>query len=529
VTFPLAALGWKDPGTLKGVFTLAMPEAFLLAMACVIYLGGTFRQSRQLWGSVSLLALAIAGLIYGLAGPYSHGTSTESPLLADSLSLYIKVIAWIGGAVFVLLSWEELQDDVAAEFHACLLILLAGLSLVGSANELITLFLSLELISIPTYILLYLPRPGAKAQEAAIKYFLLSIFSSGLLLFGFSYLYGISGTTNLTEMLSGSNSIKAESMPGLFLVAFVMVIAGLGFKLTVVPFHFYAPDVFQGAPTSMAALLAFIPKVAGFAALIRILGYFHLDAADFTREAPVSMLFVLLSIITMCVGNVLALLQDNLKRILAYSSIAHAGYMLIGFAAAPELVRNRLEGTGALSGTDAVLFYLVAYGAMTVGAFAIISYLGNGLRSVETVDDVAGLGRSHPGLALIFALFLFSLIGLPLTAGFTGKLLLFLSALGVTSTPGGEALETRQLFVILAVVAAVNSAISAYYYLRIVAVMFLREPLSPLKPKWQLPALATVAICAVVTIVFGVYPAPLAKAARQAATPPGVPAVQVSR
>jgi NADH-quinone oxidoreductase subunit N len=529
VTLPLAELGWKDPTTLKGVFTLAAPEAFLLAVACIIYLGGTIRQSRQLWGSVSLLALTVAGLIYGLAGPFSHGKETNSPLLADSLSLYIKVIAWIGGGVFVLLSWEELRDEVAAEFHACLLILLAGLSLVGSANELITLFLSLELISIPTYILLYLPRTSSKRQEAAIKYFLLSIFSSGLLLFGFSYLYGISGTTNLTEMLSGPSAGKAESLPGLFLIGFVMVIAGLGFRLTAVPFHFYAPDVFQGAPTSMAALLAFVPKVAGFAALIRILGYFHLEAMNMVREAQVSMLFVLLSIITMSVGNVLALLQNNLKRILAYSSIAHAGYMLIGFAAAPELVRNRLEGTGALNGTDAVLFYLVAYGAMTVGAFAIISYLGNGLRPVETVDDVAGLGRTHPGLALIFALFLFSLIGLPLTAGFSGKFLLFFSTLGVSNSAGGELVETRQLFVALAVVAAINSAISAYYYLRIVAAMFLRESLSPLKPKWQIPALATVAICAIVTIVFGVYPAPLAKAARQAAAPPGAPPAQASR
>jgi len=529
VTFPLAALGWKDPDTLKGVFTLAAPEAFLLAVACLIYLGGTLRPSRQLWGSVSLLALALAGLIYGLAGPFSGGKPTDSPILADSLSLYVKVIAWIGGAVFVLLSWEELRDDVAAEFHACLLILLAGLSLVGSANEMITLFLSLELISIPTYILLYLPRTGSQAQEAAIKYFLLSIFSSGLLLFGFSYLYGISGTTNLTELLSGPISSKTESLPGLFLIGFVMVVAGLGFRLTAVPFHFYAPDVFQGAPTSMAALLAFVPKVAGFAALIRILGFVHIESVRMVREAPVSMLFVLLSIITMSVGNVLALLQNNLKRILAYSSIAHAGYMLIGFAAAPELVRNRLEGTGALNGTDALLFYLVAYGAMTVGAFAVISYLGSGLRPVETVDDVAGLGRTHPGLALTFALFLFSLIGLPATAGFSGKLLLFFSALGVSNSPGSELVEIRQLFVVLAVVAAINSAISAYYYVRIVAAMFLRESLSPLKPKWQIPALATVAICAIVTIVFGVYPAPLAKAARQAASPPGAPPGQAAR
>lgn len=516
---PLAALEWKDADTLKGVFVLAAPEAFLLAVACAIYLGGTFQRSRHLWGSVSLLALAGVGVIYGITNGSAHGKPNDSPLLADSLSAFIKVIAWIGGAALVLLSWEELKDEIAAEFHACLLLLLAGLSLVGSANELVTLFLSLELISIPTYILLYLPRTGQKAQEAAIKYFLLSVFSSALLLFGFSYLYGISGTTNLTDLFGAHSQVKSDSLPGLFLVGFVMVIAGLGFRLTAVPFHFYAPDVFQGAPTSVAALLAFIPKVAGFAALIRILGYFHLETINVIRESQISMLFLLLSIITMSVGNVLALLQDNLKRLLAYSSVAHGGYMLIGFAAAPELVKSQVGGPGALNGIEAVLFYLVAYGAMTVGAFAIISYLTNGSRNVETVDDVAGLGRSHPGLALLFTLFLFSLIGLPLTAGFAGKFQLFFCALGVSSSQNGEHLETKQLFVALAVVAAVNAAVGAYYYLRIVAVMFLRDPIVPLKPKWQLPALAAMAICGVITIVFGVYPEPLARAARRAASP----------
>jgi NADH-quinone oxidoreductase subunit N len=258
-----------------------------------------------------------------------------------------------------------------------------------------------------------------------------------------------------------------------------------------VPFHFYAPDVIQGAPTGVAATLAFLPKVAGFTALIRVLGLLQGDAVSGVfAETRVVLLLWILAVITMTVGNVLAVVQDNLRRILAYSSVAHAGYMLIGLAAAPELKGPALE---------AMLFYLVAYGAMTVGAFALLSYLTTPTREVETVDDVAGLGRSHPGIALLMTVFLFSMIGMPLTAGFAGKFQLFFSAIAVERTS-----EQQPLFLILGVVAAVNGAIGAYYYLRIVAAMFLRDPLKPLQPKFRFPALAAATICAVLSVGFGV-------------------------
>jgi NADH-quinone oxidoreductase subunit N len=393
------------------------------------------------------------------------------------------------------------------------LLIVAGTSLAGFANELITLFLALELISIPTYVLLYLPRPDRPAQEAAVKYFLLSIFSSGLLLFGFSYLYGLTGTTNVPALLEAFAGAETAGPPPVALAAVVMVVAGLGFRITAVPFHFYAPDVYQGAPTSGAALLAYIPKVAGFVALIRLLGYAGpvrdlvgpAGYAGLTLKMQVPLLLWILAAITMTLGNVVALWQDNLQRILAYSSVAHAGYMLIGLTAVPYLAPNAPGGVGA------VLFYLVAYGAMTLGAFGVIALLNTGGRRVETVDDLAGLGRTHPGVALLMALFLFSLIGLPLTAGFAGKLQLFWGALEVWQQVSGDA---GRLYLVLAVIGALNAAIGAYYYLRIISVMYLRGAVKPLPQPRSWPGLVMLWVCAAVTVWLGVSGGPMQSVTR---------------
>src|SRR5262249_37447616 len=292
----------------------------------------------------------------------------------------------------------------------------------------------------------------------------------------------------LLEALAGAGR---DGLPAITQVALMMVVAGLGFKITAVPFHFYAPDVYQGAPTVAAALLAFIPKMAGFVALIRVLGFVGAgNGLALGVHGP--MVFYLLAIVTMSLGNVLALLQDNLKRLLAYSSIAHAGYMLIGLAIAPWL-----HGEPTAGGIDALLFYLVAYGAMTVGAFAVISYLSTTERPVETVDDLAGLSSSHPGIALLMGLFLFSLIGIPLTAGFAGKLVLFLGAIAVPTQ------EHAWLFRILALVGVLNAAIGAWYYLRILAVMYLRDSITPIAQVKSRPQLVALLLCAVLTFGFG--------------------------
>ncbi len=500
---------------------LVLPEILLVAAACVLFLGGTFRADRNLWGTVALASLVVAGLAAWL-GPRPADPGPEQlyagPVLLDNLAMLVKALALAGGIILVLFSWDEVPDKQAAEYHACLLVIVAGTSLVGMANELITLFLALELVSIPTYVLLYLPRHDTPAQEAAMKYFLLSVFSSALMLFGFSYLYGLGGTTNIPALAQALAAVKPDPLTGVrplpaaALVALVMVVAGLGFRITAVPFHFYAPDVYQGTTPGLAALLAFVPKVGGFVALVRVLGF--APPPDLLRSlggsvfpglllgSQVSTLFWILAAVTMTLGNVLALLQDNLKRLLAYSSVAHAGYMLIGLAAAPYL-----RGSAAPGGVEAVLFYLAAYGAMTIGAFAVISYLNTPQRPVETVDDLAGLSRSHPGVALLMMIFLFSLIGIPATGGFAGKFLLFWGAMAVPVDVGATlTLEQARLFRILALIGVINAAIGAWYYLRIVAVMYLRNPLRPAEGRRRWPALTAIGLCAVLTIALGVPP-----------------------
>jgi NADH-quinone oxidoreductase subunit N len=491
---------------------LVLPEIVLVAAACVLFLGGTFRRDRNLWGAVALFSLAVAALAAFLGPRPADPSSTHlyaAPVLLDNLAGLVKGLALVGGAVLVLVGWHEVSDEQAAEYHACLLVIVAGTSLVGMANELVTLFLALELTSIPTYVLLYLARHDGPAQEAAMKYFLLSVFSSALLLFGFSYLYGLGGTTNLPALAQALVTVKGGPLPAAALVALVMVVAGLGFRITAVPFHFYAPDVYQGTSTGAAALLAFVPKVAGFVALVRVLGFAPpaglLDALVQRDVMPglllgpqVSTLFWILAAVTMTLGNVLALLQDNLKRLLAYSSVAHAGYMLIGLAVAPYL-----RGASSPGGVEAVLFYLAAYGAMTIGAFAVISYLHTPRRPVETVDDLAGLSRSHPVVALLMMLFLFSLIGIPLTGGFAGKFMLFWGAMSVRPD---EMAEQAKLFRILALIGALNAAIGAWYYLRIVAAMYLRNPLRPAEGRRGWATLTAIGVCAVLTIALGVPP-----------------------
>jgi NADH-quinone oxidoreductase subunit N len=497
---------------LLDVFSYILPELELGLIACVLFLGATFDTNRHLWGTVALagvLGAAVALAFSPMSDARLPAAIYAGAIFADPLGVLVNWIALLGGAVLVLLSWNEVPDRQSAEYHGCLLLMIAGVCLTAVANELVTLFLALELISIPTYVLLYLPRHDRPAQEAAMKYFLLSIFSSALLLFGFSYLYGLAGTTNLPA-LALALAPAAPALPGLAQVALVMVVASLGFRITAVPFHFYAPDVYQGTPTPAAAILAFVPKVAGFVALFRLLGFVlpGLALSGLALAAQVPSLLWILAAVTMSLGNLLALLQDNVKRLLAYSSVAHAGYMLIGLAVASYPRSDQVGG-----GLDAVLFYLVAYGAMTVGAFAVLAYLSTSRQPVETVDDLAGLSKSHPGVALLMCVFLLSLIGIPLTAGFAGKLMLFWGAMVVPP------MEQARLFRLLALIGVLNAAVGGWYYLRIIAVMYLRTAVKPLENIRSWPGLATLWACALVTLGLGVYPRPLMQAARNAIAP----------
>lgn len=504
-----------------------VPEVVLVGAACVLFLAALVVPRR-----ITAVVLGLTGIVgAGVGAVWLGGHEVASywaivegtqfspqavaPFDPTGVAAFVRWLALGAAAVFVLLGWAETRDDNACEYVACVMVAAAGTSLVGRANDLISLFLALELLSIPTYVLLYLPIRSRVGQEAAAKYFLLSVLSSALLLFGFSYLYGLTGTTNLGAVVE---VLAAAGSPGLLgLVAMVMVIAGLGFRLAAFPFHFYAPDVYEAGPTGVVTQLAVLPKVAGLVALARVLGLAspQLGAAlpfDATHTLIPLTLWVLAAV-TMTFGNVLALLQDNLKRMLAYSGIAHGGYMLIGLVAASS-VPDAGGAEPAQSGLDAVLFYLVAYGLMTAGVFAVLMHLAAAEpgRPAETVDDLAGLGRTHPVSAGLLFVFFLSLIGIPLTVGFVGKLLLFVSAFTAPDTPpmGG-------MYRALAVIAAVNAAVAAVYYLRVLGVMYLRTPLTPIPTARWTPALAAAAVCALATLGLGVYPKPLATAAKTAA------------
>jgi len=520
---------------LTGAYRFVLPETVLLGTACVLFVLAVTVPRRAVAVAVGLLGVAAAGVLAALVSvpqfadvlgwqelPLFWGTVAETPYFPRAVSpfdptgpaAFVRAVALVSAAVFTLLAYAETRDDNACEYVACLLVAAAGTSLVGRANDLVTLFLSLEMLSIPTYVLLYLPVRSREGQEAAVKYFILSILSSAVMLFGFSYLYGLTGTTNLGAIVDTLNDAHKMQVGPMALVAIVLVIAGLGFRLTLVPFHFYAPDVYEGGPTGVIAQLAFVPKVAGFVALARVLGMLYppLDQLPFDANGTlVPMTLWILAAVTMTFGNAFALLQTNLKRLLAYSGIAHAGYMLIGFVVASTLPDAPNGTVPSQAGIDSVLFYLVAYGLMTVGSFAVLVHLAGGEHPVETVDDLAGLAKTHPWAAGAFAVCLFSLLGLPLTAGFAGKLLLFLGAFDASTTGSLKAMAR-----ILAVVAAANSAVGAVYYLRLIGVMTLRTPLKVAETSRGNVALAVALACAAATLALGVYPKPLADAARAA-------------
>lgn len=506
--------------TLTGIFRLVVPEIALVTTACIHFLLGCVYNRRSLWCGVSLIGVAIAAVVAATVTIDSPPVPTAASLLPDATATFVRWLALGSAAVLLLLTWPEVSDSIAAEYYGCLLILTAGVSLVGQANDLVTLFLALELISIPTYVLLYLPGRNRLNQEAAAKYFLLSVMSSAVLLFGFSYLYGLTGSTNIrviTETLAKAN---AEVVSPLALLAMVLILAAIGFRITAVPFHFYAPDVYEGGPPGVIALLAVLPKVAGFLALARLLGLVGTETLliPFDSYSLLPLLLWILALLTMTVGNALALLQDNLRRMLAYSGVAHSGYMLMGLIVASSIHQASNRAELAIGGIEALLVYLVAYAMMTLGAFAIILYLSTPDHPIEAIDDLAGLGQSHPVSAGIMGVFLLSLIGLPLTAGFIGKLLLFIGAFTApVDTPA-----MASLYRWMAVAAAVNAAIGAYYYLRVVGVMYLRTPLRPLMPSSSPATRAAAVLLAVGTLFLGVYPQPLVKAAREAAPIPSV-------
>lgn len=494
-----------------------LPEFLLLATAIVMMTAGAFvRLPRRVWASASAVGL-VASLIALLA--LRHTSTAEmmygAVVLNDALSIYVRLGFLVTGLILLAMAHDQVDDARASEFFGALLLIHAGSMLVAAANEMVFLFVGLELVSIPTYLLLYLPKRNRVTQEAATKYFYLSVFSSGLLLFGMAYLYGMTGVGNLKALgyllhpaavtETGVSTIVAPVSFGI--IAALFLVGGLGFRVAAVPFHFYAPDVYQGSPTVIAAMLAWIPKGVGFVAMIRVLTAVMGGMNPLTDR--IVLLAWIIAVATMTLGNTVALWQDDLKRLLAYSSIAHAGYLMIGVAAA---LRNSPADPVAYLGSQGILFYLTAYAVMTLGAFAALLALHSPERPMERVDDLAGLSQTRPLMALALALCLFSLAGIPPLAGFFGKYYIFAAALSA----GGPA--DGRMFQILTVIGVLNAAIGAFYYLRLIVAMYLRPPVGrPVTRRIPWPTGVAVGVCAILSLLFGVVPNPIARATRSAA------------
>jgi len=508
---------------------LLLPELMLIALATFIYVAGAFLQERGLWGWVG-----VAGLLLAAGALYQQTTASpavavhESPSFAaigplaldaagriDHLAIYARWLALVAGVVLVLTASQPGSDAQEPELIGTLLLAVSGTMLVAGARELVLLFLGIELISIPTYVLLYLGRRDAASPEAAVKYFFLSILSSALTLYGFSFLYGLAGSTELAS-LSAALAQAVDQPAGreaLAAVALVLVFAGLGFKIAAVPFHFYAPDVYQGTTNGNAGVLAVLPKIAGIVALTRIVA--AAMPGMWLFDWQITTVLTVLAVLTMTVGNVLALWQDNVRRLLAYSSIAHAGYMLVGLAVG-FTVADQAGESPALDGMGAMLFYLAVYVLATGGMFAALTFLGNGLRQIDGVDELAGLGRTHPITAVAIAVFMFSLAGIPPLAGFWGKFTIFASAFGFGLGGGGAPAPEQVWFIILAVIGVLNAAVAAAYYLRIVAAMYFRAPLATARAEGGPGAALAAIACALLVVGLGCSPGSLVHQSHEA-------------
>lgn len=443
--------------------TPALPEIFLAVMAMVVLMVGVFSGPDKAEGRAMRLALVSFILTYFvMLATKADGTVTAFPrgesasmFVSDTFAYFTKALVLFAAAIATLLSADYLGRLKMHRFEYYVLLMLAvvGMMLMASANDLITLYVGLELMSFCLYILGAFWRDNLKSTEAGLKYFVLGSLSSGLLLYGISLFYGLSGDTSFNgvatalDILTLSPLSHAQNFT--VAVALVMVITGLAFKISAVPFHMWTPDVYEGSPTPVTAFMAAAPKVAAVALLVRVLVQ-PLEALS-AQWMPI---LAVLAVVTMAVGALLAIVQDNLKRLIAYSSIAHVGFILVGIVAAPA------AGAAAV---QAVLLYLAAYVVMTLGIFAVLLTLRQKDVFVETLDDLSGLHHAAPGAAFALLLLMFSLAGIPPLAGFFAKFAVFSAAV--------EAGHTW-----LAVFAVLCSVVGAYYCLRVVKTMYFNPP-----------------------------------------------------
>jgi len=462
-----------------------LPEFVVIIVALTVLIFDFFVEKKQ---KAALGWYSLAGIMVAAYASTklmnASGTFFEGTFLLDPFSTFFKFVFYIVCGLGILLSinYLKVEDIHRGEYYALMLFATTGMMMMASAGDLITLYLGLELMALSVYILAGFKRRDNRSNEAAIKYLVLGAFSSGIMLYGMSLLYGLSGTTNLAGILAFLHKTDLTN-PILFL-SMIMLIVSFGFKVAAAPFHMWVPDVYEGAPTSVTAFMSAGPKVAGFAVLLRVFLY-----ALEPLQANSTAIIAGLAVLTMAVGNIVALSQTNIKRMLAYSSIAHAGYALVGLAA------------GGPEGAASVMLYVCIYAFMNMGAFGVVIMLRKAGERGEEITDFAGLGKTNKTAAFLMLIFMFSLTGIPLFAGFMGKFYIFKAAV-----------QAGLLW--LAVVGVIFSAISAYFYLRVIMVMYMKEPKGSIELQTS-PSLAlALAISVTAVIVIGVYPTDLLNFAR---------------
>jgi NADH-quinone oxidoreductase subunit N len=419
-------------------------------------------------------------------------------IVLDELRLGFTFVFLVVSGLTILVSmvWVENERLPAGEFHSLLMFATAGMMFMASAGDLVMVFLGLEILSIATYVMCGFRRTDVRSNESSMKYFILGSFSSAFLLYGIALTYGatstaagLPGTTNIAEI---ARRLPDAQFPMLLFAGAAMMLVGFGFKIATAPFHVWTPDVYEGAPTPVTAFMAAGPKAAGFASFMRVFLVAFPFVVMTTNKSVAGEIhstwlgaLLVVAILTMTVGNVVAIAQNNVKRMLAYSSIAHAGYALVGFIAAGA-ASNLEQRNAAIA---AVIFYLLTYAVMNLGAFAVVQLIARTSDRRTEVEDYNGIGFQSPWLAFCLSLFLLSLLGMPLTAGFIGKVMVFRAALD-------------QGYYVLVVIGVLNTAVSAYYYLRLIIVMFFRERTTAWNPP-QVPA--SIRLALVLTILGVLY------------------------
>lgn len=464
----------------------AWPEVFLALVAVGVLIVTFVAPERRGWvEGLSLFGVAGTGVLV-LRQVGDWGSAFSGMYLVDPFALFFKLVFLIALLLTILMSVHYLRHEgiPAGEFYVVLLCSAVGMMVIASAGNLLSLYIGIETMSISIYALCGFIKQDRRSSEAALKYLLMGAFSSGVILYGIALLYGVTGSLDLQAVSTVVGKTDFINPNPALILAMIMLTAGFGFKIAAVPFHMYVPDVYEGAPTAVTAFLATGSEAAGLAALLRV----FLGAIP-DLQVTWTVLFWILAVLTMTIGNIVAMTQDNIKRMLAYSSIAHIGYILIGFV------------VGSDQGLSAVLLYVLVYAFMTGGAFAVVILLRTETVRGDRIEDFAGLARVHPLAAFTMLIFLLSLTGIPPTAGFFGKFYLF-----------GAAIQEGYVWLVL--IGAVNTAISLFYYMHVVKVMYMEEPPEGLSISQSRPLYVALGFALLATVLIGIFPGPFLEMAR---------------